>query len=88
MQRRWEIIFHRRPERVLQKLPRDLKQEIDRAILALANGPRPLGCRKLGEYDHLLRVRDGDWRISIAVEDDRLIILMIQVLPRGRAKRF
>lgn len=87
-QHHWEIILHHRVERVLRRLPRDLKQRIDRAILALAIDPRPPGCRKLVGYDHLYRVRVGDWRISYAVEDDRLIVLIIEVAPRGGAYRF
>jgi mRNA-degrading endonuclease RelE of RelBE toxin-antitoxin system len=32
------------------------------------------------EYPHLYRVRAGDWRISYAVENNRLAILVLEVL--------
>ena len=84
----WEILLHRRVERVLQRLPRDLLQRIDRAILDLASDPRPPGCKKLKGYANLYRVRVGDWRISYAVESDRLIVMVLEVAPRGGAYRF
>jgi mRNA interferase RelE/StbE len=87
-ERRWEIILHRQAERVLRRLPQDLQQRIDRAILGLAEDPRPPGCRKLKGHDKFYRVRVGSWRISYAVEDERLIIVILEVAPRGGAYRF
>ncbi|MFC2037128.1 type II toxin-antitoxin system RelE/ParE family toxin [Chloroflexota bacterium] len=85
---RWEIHQTRQVERVLRRLPKDHLKRIDRAILALAENPRPPGCRKLRGYDSIYRIRVGDWRISYSVEDDRLIVLVIEVAPRGEAHRF
>ena len=87
-EQRWEVILHRRVERVLRRLPKDLLQRIDQAIQALATDPRPAGCKKLAGYDNLCRVRVGEWRISYAVEDDRLIVLVVEVAPRSGAYRF
>lgn len=33
------------------------------------------------EYPHLYRIKAGDWRISYAVEHNRLAILVLEVLP-------
>jgi mRNA interferase RelE/StbE len=85
---RWEIILHRRVEGVLRRLPRGLQQRIDQAIMGLANDPRPPGCSKLRGYDNLYRLRVGSWRVSYAVEDAQLIVLIIEVAPRGGAYRF
>jgi mRNA interferase RelE/StbE len=87
-ERRWEILLHRRAEKVLRRLPQDTLRRIDRAITALATNPRPPGCKKLAGYQNLYRVRVGDWRISYAVEDDRLIVLVLEVAPRGGAYHF
>jgi mRNA interferase RelE/StbE len=81
----WQVIIHRRAEKVPQRLPKDLLQRIWSAIQDLAQDPRPDGCKKLVGYDNLYRVRVGDWRISYAIEDDKLIILILEVAPRGRA---
>jgi mRNA interferase RelE/StbE len=36
---------------------------IDRKILALADNPRPPGCKKLRGYKDQWRIRIGDWRV-------------------------
>jgi mRNA interferase RelE/StbE len=85
---RWTVIVDRQPQRALRRLPRDLLERIDQAILSLAADPRPTGCKKPAGHDNLYRVRVEEWRISYAVEDDRLIVLVLEVAPRGRAYRF
>lgn len=87
-EQRWEVLLSRQAEKVMRRLPLDLLQRIDRAILALAEEPRPPGCKKLVGYDNLYRLRVGDWRISYAVEDEQLIVLILEVAPRGGAYRF
>ncbi len=84
---RWQIIVTKQPEKALRKLPRDLRERIDRAILALREDPRPAGCKKLAGYADLYRVRVGDWRITYAIKDAELIVLVIEVAPRGGAYR-
>jgi mRNA interferase RelE/StbE len=87
-ERRWTIIIDRQPQKAMRRLPQNLLQRIDQAILALAEDPRPPGCKKLKGHDNLYRIRVGNWRISYAVEDERLIILVIEVAPRSGAYRF
>jgi mRNA interferase RelE/StbE len=86
--KRWTVLVERQPQKVFRRLPRDLLQRIRVAIRGLAEEPRPPGCKKLQGYDNLYRIRVGDWRISYAVEDDRLIVLVLEVAPRGDAYRF
>ncbi len=87
-ERRWKIIVERQPQRLFRRLPQPLLQRIREQIWDLATEPRPEGCKKLAGYDNLYRIRVGDWRISYAVEDDQLVVLVIEVAPRGRAYRF
>jgi mRNA interferase RelE/StbE len=87
-EQRWEVLLSRQAEKVIRRLPQNLRQRIDGAILGLAKDPRPPGCKKLAGYDNLYRLRVGDWRISYAVEDDELIVLILEVAPRGGAYRF
>jgi mRNA interferase RelE/StbE len=84
--KRYEIIFERDVQKVYRRLPKDLIARLDRAILALANDPRPAGCKKLTGFD-LYRIRVGDWRVTYAIEDDKLIVLVVEVAPRGGAYR-
>ncbi len=83
----YRIEIERSAERVMRRLPRDLLNRLRTAIDALAADPRPPGCRRLAGYTNLYRVRVGDWRLSYAVEDDRLLIVVTEVAPRGGAYR-
>ena len=86
-QPQWQVIFLREPEKVFRKLPRDLLKRIRKVIDDLAINPIPAGSKKLVGYDNLYRMRVGDWRISYAVEQDRLIVLILEISPRGGAYR-
>ena len=83
----WKIVVHRRAEKALYRLPNDGIKRIRTAISNLAHNPRPEGCIKLTGYDNLFRVRVGDWRISYAIEEDQLVILIVEISPRGGAYR-
>jgi mRNA interferase RelE/StbE len=83
----YQILVSKEARKFLQKLPKNLLGRISKAIDGLAGNPRPEGCKKLEGYDNLYRIRVGDWRISYAIEDDRLIVLVIEVAPKSDAKR-
>jgi mRNA interferase RelE/StbE len=83
----WQIILARQPQKVLRKLPKELIQRFEVQFMALAKNPRPAGCKKLSGFDNLYRVRVGDWRISYAIEDERLVILVLEIAPRADAYR-
>jgi mRNA interferase RelE/StbE len=85
---RWTVLQTRDVEKVMRRLPANLVQRLDRAIRALASDPWPRGCKKLAGHENLYRIRVGDWRISYAVEDDQLIVLVIEVATRGDAYQF
>ena len=83
----WQVIILHEPEKVLKKLPKDLLKRMHKVIDGLSSSPTPAGCKKLVGDDNLYRVRVGDWRISYAVEKDRLIVLILEIVPRGGAYR-
>ncbi len=85
--RQWQVIVLRQPQRMLRRLPRDLAQRLRKALRELAADPRPAGARKLVGYGNLFRVRVGDWRILYAIEDDRLVVIVTEIVPRGNAYR-
>jgi len=82
----WQVILLREPKKVLAKVPGDLRRRLLTALHGLAADPRPAGCKRLKGYD-LYRVRVGDWRITYAIEDDKLIVLVAEIAPRGGAYR-
>jgi mRNA interferase RelE/StbE len=83
----WRVILLREPEKVMARLPNDLRQRLRLAIDRLETDPRPHGCKKLAGYENYYRVRVGDWRITYAIKDAQLIVLVIEVAPRGGAYR-
>ncbi len=84
---RWQIFLARQPEKILRRLPKDLLQRIDAQFEELVINPRPAGCKKLAGFENLYRVPVGDWRISYAIEEERLVILVLEIAPRGGAYR-
>lgn len=81
------IVWERGAEKALQKLPRKLQERIRARIDALGGEPRPRGCTKLAARDGLYRIRIGAYRVVYTVEDDRLLVLVLDVGPRGEVYR-
>jgi mRNA interferase RelE/StbE len=73
------VIVWRDPEKVLARLPKDLRQLLRVAMDRLATEPRPRGCKKLTGYADLYRIRVGEWRIIFAIKDAELIILVLEM---------
>ena len=84
---RWQVIIHRKAERVLKRLDGEMLERIRQAIRGLAGDPRPLGYKKLTGYENLYRIRVGEWQIIYAIEDKQLIVLVLEISPRGGAYR-
>ncbi|HNS01544.1 MAG TPA: type II toxin-antitoxin system RelE/ParE family toxin [Anaerolineae bacterium] len=85
--RRYTVIVERQAEKTLRRLPKEVLSRVDRLLMSLAEEPRPAGCKKLRGYENLYRLRAGDWRLIYAIEDDQLVVLIIEVAPRGEAYR-
>jgi mRNA interferase RelE/StbE len=83
----WKIVIHRKAEKALKHLNGATLERIRQAIRALKNDPRPQGYKKIVGYENLYRIRVGDWRIIYAIEDDQLIILVLEIGPRGGVYR-
>jgi mRNA interferase RelE/StbE len=66
----------------LDALDDALFTRIDRKILALADNPRPLGCKKLRGYKDHWRVRVGDWRVVYIVADAAKLVTITRVAHR------
>ena len=71
--------FAARAYRQFAKLDRQAQQRLAPAIDALADDPRPPGCVKLAGADDLYRIRVGAYRVVYAIEDDRLVVLVVKV---------
>ena len=70
----------RRAEKTLRDLSdRKLYHRLREAIDAPAIEPRPHGCIKLSGAKNIYRVRIGDHRIIYKIEDDRLLVLAVDI---------
>jgi mRNA interferase RelE/StbE len=74
----YRIVIHSAPERALDRLPSPMAARIERRIDALADDPRPPGCKKLTAVD-AWRIRVGDYRVIYQIHDDRLIVLVVRI---------
>jgi len=59
------------------------RQRIVSRIAALAAEPRPLGCEKLAGAEGRYRIRQGQFRIVYAVDDDTRTVEVVKVGHRG-----
>ena len=81
---RWTVEFDRRGKKdFLAIKDMRLARRIREAIYALADDPRPPGCRKLEGRENEWRVRVGTWRVIYQIEEDRVMVLVVRVAPRG-----
>lgn len=79
----YRIEVQQSAEKVLRRLPRDLKECITIAIFNLETNPRPAGAIPLKGQSNTWRIRVGDWRILYTIEDEQLIVLVVKIGPRA-----
>ena len=88
---KYDVKVTLRAQRNLKRIARDrvMFERIDKRIKSLSKNPRPEGCKKLkaSKHENSYRVREGDWRILYAVEDDIVVVLILDVLRRDKAYR-
>ena len=83
----YQIEFSRQADRQFRNLPSQIQQRLKSRIDSLAATPRPHGSEKLSGADQLYRIRVGDYHIVYAVENDRLLILVVKVGHRREVYR-
>ncbi len=78
----YKVRVERKALKKLANIPGSYYSNIKRAILELANDPRPLGYKKLKGRD-AYRIRIANYRIIYEIEDH---ILLIDVIDLGHRK--
>ena len=76
--------FTKQADKDLRRAPRTVAQTIRKKLELLASDPYAPNnnATKLVERSGY-RLRVGDWRVIYEIEEDRLIILVLAVGPRG-----
>lgn len=69
------IVIAQQAERDLRRLPADIFQRVVPEIKALAQTPRPPGCRKLTGSKSDYRIRVGDYRVLYEIGDKVLLLM-------------
>jgi mRNA interferase RelE/StbE len=82
----WTVDWTSRAQRDLRRLDRDVAARVVRAVGRLADG-YPGDVVRLQEPEPIWRLRVGDWRVRFRFEDSNHRLLILRVLPRGRAYR-
>ena len=79
---KYTVVITRYAFKKLQKLPLNVRLELNDRILELENDPRPNGYKKLTNRPGY-RIRFGDYRILYLIEDN---ILTVTVVDTGHRK--
>jgi mRNA interferase RelE/StbE len=66
----------------LDALDDTLFTRIDRKVLALADIPRPAGCKKLTGHRDLWRIRVGDWSVLYTIDDSVRLVRVTRIAHR------
>ena len=79
----YEVKFSKKAEKAYKKLPGDIRQRIDQKINYLRATPRGHDTKKLVGQENVYRTRVGSYRIVYEIEDNKLLVWILDVGPRG-----
>ena len=82
----YSLVVKKSAERELRALPKADLRRITGRIHGLAHDPRPPGHEKLSGQDHY-RVRQGDYRVVYAIDDNRRLITIVKIGHRREVYR-
>lgn len=83
----YRVLLERSAERDLSRLSPELHDRAIVAIRALAQNPRPPGCRKLAGSKNDWRIRVGDYRVVYEIADAIRIVRVNRVRHRREVYR-
>jgi mRNA interferase RelE/StbE len=86
----WRVEFHRAAVQDLRKLGAEGERRILRYLrerIAGSGDPRRFGHALTGDRKGLWRYRVGDYRIVAAIEDDKLVVLVVTIGHRREVYR-
>lgn len=84
---RYRIDLTRRAAKALDAIDKPHRRRVMAVIDRLMDEPRPPQSVKLSGRDDEWRVRAGDYRVVYEVQDDRLLVLVIELGHRSAIYR-
>lgn len=84
---RYAVRFRKSAEKDLHRLDATVQRRVLRASEALADEPRPAGCKKLHASEDAYRIRVGDYRIIYTVDDGVLVVAIERIRHRREVYR-
>ena len=82
----YELFVLRRAQKELADLSKTDFERVRDAVVALAQNPRPVGCKKLVGRDGW-RIRSGDYRVIYTIFDAVLIVAIEGIRHRREVYR-
>jgi mRNA interferase RelE/StbE len=83
----YEVYLERSAENDLKRLPTSIFHRIIPQIKALAENPRPSGCRKITGSKNDWRIRIGDYRIIYEIDEKAKAVRIMRVRHRREVYR-
>lgn len=80
----WAITFESRAEKDLGRLDPPVARRVIAALDRLLAQDASLDLRRLHDSDEW-RLRVGDWRIRLQLDFNTRSVIIVRILPRGRA---
>ena len=78
----YSVVIKSSAQKELDALDDAVFRRIDRKILALAENPRPAGCKKLKGSKDQWPIRIGDWRVVYFTDDSAERVSITRVAHR------
>ncbi len=75
----YTIIIKKSAQKQILTISESYISAIEKAIIALENTPRPVGCKKLTGSKNVYRIRVGVYRIVYEIHDKVLTIFIFDV---------
>lgn len=83
----YSILLAPPAERQLKALAEPAQKRIVKRLRTLKDNPRPQGVKKLAGEEDLYRIREGDYRIVYAIQNKKLIVLVVKIADRKEVYR-
>ena len=83
----YRVLLERSAERDLRRLTPPIHDRVIAALQALADNPRPQGCRKLVGSVNDWRIRVGDYRVVYEIADVIRVVRVHRVRHRREVYR-